>query len=72
MLHSSTNSFLKKFFLSIAYFLVAFFTVVSISTLKQVTLHVLLHGIKQILMISDIYIQCCKGFLTLIPRRKCM
>lgn len=43
---------------------------VGISTLKQVTLHILLHRIKQILMISDIYIQGCKGFLTFIPRRR--
>lgn len=54
----------------ITYFLVAFFTMVGISTFKQVTLHILFHGIKQILMISDIYIQSCKGFLTFIPSRK--
>lgn len=58
------------YFKSIAYLLVAFFTMVGISTLEQVTLYILLHGIKQILMISYIYIQSCKGFLAFIPKRR--
>lgn len=49
--------------------LVAFFTVVGICTLKQVSFHILLHRIQEILMVSDIYIQRRKRFLAFISEK---
>lgn len=39
---------------------ITLFTVVSVGPLQQVSFNILLHGIQQVLVVSDVYIQCCE------------
>lgn len=43
-----------------SHLLITLFTVVSVGSLKQISFNILLHGIQQVLVVSDVYIQCCE------------
>lgn len=48
------------------YLFVALFTMVSIGSLQQVSLHVLLQRLQEVLVIADVYIECCERLLSLV------
>ena len=47
--------------------LVALLTVVGVGPLKQISFNILLHGVQQVLVVSNVYVECCEWLLTLIP-----
>lgn len=48
------------------YLFVALFTMVSIGSLQQVSLYVLLQRLQEVLVIADVYIECCERLLSLV------
>lgn len=40
--------------------LVALLTVVGVGPLKQISFNILLHGVQQVLVVSNVYVECCE------------